>query len=627
MTDLRALSPGEIGTLESAGCTADDWSNVRVGGDFRAAGVRAAHFAGRIEIAGAVSIRSAAVENCSLANGVAIHNVAGRIANYDIAEGARIVGVGRMVTNPGATFGNGAEVEVVNEGGGRVVRLYDGLSSQTAYLQAMYRYRSALQERLGALIDSYVDSVRSDRGTVGRHAVVESVATIGDVRIGAHARVVGAARLENGTILSEEAAPAFVGANVVAESFIVAEGAKVDSGAMIDKTFVGQAVKLGKTFSAENSLFFCNCEGFHSEAVAVFAGPYTVTHHRATLLIAGTYSFYNAGSATNASNHMYKLGPVHQGTLERGSKTASGSYMLWPCVVGPFTVVMGKNMANFDTSEFPFSYISIEAGGSVLTPGMNMFTVGTTRDGEKWPARDRRKATEKRDLVRFEVFSPFTAGRMMAGERILNALSASTEKSVKVVRHKGIAIKRLLLRTCAKNYAGGIDRYLFGEILRRADAGSLAADPKGELCREWVDVAGLLVGKSRLESILAAVESGAIASTADLQRALAEACDAYESDAWAWVRDAYRERHGKSVDDLAADDIAEMRTGHRKMTETFVRKLLADAEKEFDEGAQLGFGADGDDDDRVADFESVRGTFEGNSFVKGLKKQLDAIGG
>jgi len=67
---------------------------------------------------------------------------------------------------------------------------------------------------------------------------------------------------------------------------------------ILDGCFVGQSVKLGKQYSAENSAFFANCEGFHGEACSIFAGPYTVTHHKSTLLIAGLFSFFNAGSGT-----------------------------------------------------------------------------------------------------------------------------------------------------------------------------------------------------------------------------------------------------------------------------------------------------------------------------------------
>lgn len=66
------------------------------------------------------------------------------------------------------------------------------------------------------------------------------------------------------------------------------------------------------------------------------AGPFTVSMHKSSLLIAGMYSFLNAGSGSNQSNHMYKLGPIHQGIVERGSKTTSDSYILWPARVGAF---------------------------------------------------------------------------------------------------------------------------------------------------------------------------------------------------------------------------------------------------------------------------------------------------
>ena len=36
---------------------------------------------------------------------------------------------------------------------------------------------------------------------------------------------------------------------------------------------------------------------------------------------------------------MYKLGPIHQGAMERGAKTTSDSYILWPARVGAFSLV------------------------------------------------------------------------------------------------------------------------------------------------------------------------------------------------------------------------------------------------------------------------------------------------
>lgn len=55
---------------------------------------------------------------------------------------------------------------------------------------------------------------------------------------------------------------------------------------MLRRCFVGEGVVIENGFSAENSLFFANSHLNHGEACAVFAGPYTVSHHRSTLLIA-----------------------------------------------------------------------------------------------------------------------------------------------------------------------------------------------------------------------------------------------------------------------------------------------------------------------------------------------------
>lgn len=68
-----------------------------------------------------------------------------------------------------------------------------------------------------------------------------------------------------------------------------------------------------KGFTAHDSLVFSNCSLENGEACALFAGPYTVSMHKSSLLIGCQTSFMNAGSGTNQSNHMYKLGPVHWG--------------------------------------------------------------------------------------------------------------------------------------------------------------------------------------------------------------------------------------------------------------------------------------------------------------------------
>ncbi|MEK6247455.1 MAG: DUF4954 family protein, partial [Planctomycetales bacterium] len=455
----RKLTDDERNALLAAGCTASNWDDVQVEDGFDPTRVVRATFSGTVRIGkqtGSVDVEGidkptgiydATIVDCDIGRNARIANVRVHIANYVIGDNALIEDVGKMVTKPGATFGNGVEVEVLNEGGGREVTLFNQLSAQFAYLMCLHQFQEELVERLTAIAVAFTEKERSDRGKVGQGATVCSVDHLEDINVGEQARLIGASRLVNGTVLSAADAPTLIGADVQAEHFIVAEGTYVTGAAILTNCFVGQGCQVGRQFSAENSLLFANCEAFHGEAVALFAGPYTVTHHKSTLLIAGLMSFYNAGSGTNQSNHMYKLGPVHEGKLERGCKTGSFSYMMWPCLVGPFSVVLGKHKRHFDTSDFPFSMIDANPQGHCrMVPGLNLTTVGTVRDGAKWPARDRRSGAVKRDRISFDVLSPFTVGRMIKGSQRLKQLAEQTDKNVDEVNINGAIVKRVMLR-------------------------------------------------------------------------------------------------------------------------------------------------------------------------------------
>ena len=647
----RPLTSDETSKLASRNCHADDWGKVLVAEPFDPDRVYGVIFHGEVRLGrldGTVTtehgeprragVYRATLEDCTVGDNVLINEVNGYISNYHIASGAMVQGIGVLAAGPEATFGSGVVIEAVNEGGGRGIPIFDTLSAQLAHIMALHRYRPRLIERLEAMVAERVEGVRGSKATVGEGAVVRSVPQITDVRIGPGARVIGAASLSNGTILSEPGAPTSVGSGVVARDFMVAEGSTVSDGAVLERTFVGQGVRIGKHYSAENSLFFANSECFHGEGCSIFAGPYTVSHHKATLMIAGVFSFFNAGSGSNQSNHMYKLGPIHQGAIERGSKTGSFSYLLWPCRVGPFSVVIGKHMGNFDLAELPFSYIEAAGDGrSYAVPGMNLSTVGTVRDGAKWPARDRRAASVKRDLIVFDVLSPYTVGRMLAGEKLCKKLYEETPREIEEVSCGGALVRRLLLRTGRKAYGIGIDMYLLDKVVSRAESGlesaKTPADLRGALAEEkdvvydaeWVDISGLLAARARIAGVEDAIESGELATLDAVDGALRRVFESYRRDEWAWVSRAYADRFGKPPEALSGAELAAAADAWLKVKERYVRSVLADAEKEYDEASRIGFGADGAEGAREADFQAVRGTYDTDGFVRGFERELETV--
>ncbi len=640
-TTWRALTDAEIAQLEQGGSCAEDWSRVRVREGFRPEHVAGCRFTGSVGlgafrapvgVAGAhlpSGVYRSHLHDATVDDDALVADV-GLLSRYDVGRAACVSRTVELAVDEETSFGNGVEIEVLNEGGGREIVLFERLSAQFAYLMACYRHRPRLVEALHRMARDFAAQRRSDRGRVGAGAVVVGCGRVRNVAVGPAAILDGVARLENGTVASNEEAPTRVGTAVQAEDFIVQTGSEVDSGALLTQTFVGQGCRIGRQFSAEGCALFANCEGFHGEAISALAGPYSVTHHKSSILIAGVFSFYNAGSGTNQSNHMYKLGPVHQGVVERGSKTGSFSYLLWPARVGPFSAVLGKHYANFDARNLPFSYVNEEEGRSVLSPAVNLFTVGTRRDGEKWPGRDRRTDPDRLDWIRFEVFSPFTVGRMMAGLDEISALYERAERSQTYVTYKGIAIKRLLCRTAKKHYAMAIDLYLGGMLADRLerDAAPEAALAAPEIAHgpgAWVDVLGLLAPQSAVEEVCDEVESGRAGDLAALEARLSRIHEDYDEAAWAWACEAWRARAGKAPADMSPDElraaVAEWRDAALKLN----RMIRLDAEKEYSVQTRIGFGIDGDEAVRDRDFEAVRGVPETNKFIQGLDAEAREI--
>ena len=640
----RPLSAKEISGLTEQGCTCSDWSCVEVAEGFDTKTVRATHFSGRVRLGvfkkrvtffGGVEkpagISNATIHNCTIGNDVYIDHVRNYIANYVIEHDVVIQNVNLLAVEGESSFGNGTQAAVVNEAGGREIPIYDRLSAQTAYILAFYRHRPKVIERLKAMIAGYTASVTSSMGLVAAGAKLFNCGIIKNLRIGPATVIEGVNRLQNGSINSCVEDPVYIGPGVYAKDFIVCSGAKIADGAIIADCFVGQGAELAKQYSAENSVFFANCGGFHGEACAIFAGPYTVTHHKSTLLIAGQFSFLNAGSGTNQSNHMYKLGPNHQGIVERGSKTASDSYMLWPAKVGPFTVVMGRHYRNSDISDLPFSYLIEHEDESILIPGVNLRSVGTVRDARKWPKRDKRKDPNKLDLINFKLLSPYTIAKMLNGSSLLRNLKATSGENTEYFTYNSVRIPKSSLEGGIRLYEIGIDKFLGNCLISRLQGRQLASvdELRSALAAQtnvgrgkWIDLAGLFAPQEAVEKLLNDIESGAVTTLEQVAEAFRSMHDNYPAYEWAWATSVLQQRICKSIDRITAKDTIDLVARWKSAVVELDQMLYADAKKEFAAPAQIGFGVDGDEASRKADFEQVRGTFDKNSFVHEIEEHI-----
>lgn len=645
MTKYRKLNRTEIERLTAQECMADNWNQVHVAEGFSPAHIAHTRFSGEvylgrfeqeIELPGGLrkhaGLRHVTLHNCTIGNNTLIENIPNYVANYQIGDYCYIQNVNLLLTEGESCFGNNTEVSVLNETGGREVPIYNRLSAQLAYIVAMYRHRPDLIGRLGQMIADYARSVKSTRGTIGNGVHIVNTGTIRNVCIGDACRIEGASRLDNGTINSCTEAPVYIGANVTAEDFIISSGACVSDGVVLSRCFIGQACHLTHLFSAHDSLFFSNCQGENGEACAIFAGPYTVTMHKSSLLIAGMFSFLNAGSGSNQSNHMYKLGPIHQGVVERGSKTTSDSYMLWPAKIGAFSLIMGRHVTHPDTSGMPFSYLIEHGNRSYLVPGANLKSVGTIRDAQKWPKRDRRTDPDKLDCINFNLLSPYTIQKMLQGIDTLQGLKQTSGETSECYSFQSTTIKNSSLEKGINLYTLAVHKFMGNSIIKRLEGVPFAdlddlhsrlqpTDPLGE--GEWIDLAGLIIPKQAMQEEIERIVHQSDYTLEEAEAFFRTLHRRYYDMEWTWVCSKMQRWYGKSIDQLTPQEIIGIVRQWNEAVVSLDRMLYDDARKEFSMISRIGFGVDGSASQRDFDFEQVRGEFESDPFVKMVCRHIE----
>lgn len=644
MEKIRNLQPEEIAILQSQGCQAEDWNNILVSLSFDTRYINKVNFSGTVVLGvfekeftlpGGVKkhsgLRNATLHNCMLGDNILIENTHNYIANYCIKDDCFIENVDVIVVDGMSSFGNNVQVSVLNETGGREVPIYNYLSASMAYVIALYRHRPKLIERLQELIAGYTKRVTADFGVIGANTRIINTGTIRNVVVGGYATIENSTRLENGTVNSNKEAPVYVGDSVIAQDFIISSGAVVADAAKIIRCFIGQSCHVTHNFSAHDSLLFSNCSFENGEACAIFAGPFTVSMHKSSLLIAGMYSFLNAGSGSNQSNHMYKLGPIHQGIVERGSKTTSDSYILWPARVGAFSLVMGRHHHHSDTSDMPFSYLIEKDDETYLVPGVNLRSVGTIRDAQKWPKRDKRTDPNRLDLINYNLLSPYTIQKMMKAVDILKDLQNLVGETSEIYYYQNTRIKNSSLQNALRLYGMAINKFLGNSLIKRLEGTPFEnieevrqqlVPTTREGTGEWVDLSGLILPKDQLDGLITDIEERQINSLEMIDVFFHFMHKLYYDMEWTWAYQKIEEYYKVDLKHITAEKIIELVELWKSSVIGLDEMLYKDAQKEFSLTSMTGFGVDGTRKEKQEDFETVRGAFEQNPFVTAVKEHI-----
>lgn len=591
--EYRALTEEEILVLENRNCWAEAWNNVHVADGFEPRFLHHVLFYGSvylgvfdksIEVSKGFmkhsGINNATLRNVTIGDNCLIENIGNYMNNYRVGNDCYISNVCTIETTEGATYGEGNMISVLNEVGDGNVVLFKDLNSQFAAFMVNHCHDKELKDAIRRLINEEIEFNTPECGTIGDNVKIVNTKEITNTVVYNECEISGASRISDCTILSSPNASVYIGTGVICENTIISDGSSVINSVKIQDCFVGEACQLANGFTASASVFFANSYMSNGEACAAFCGPFTASHHKSSLLIGGMFSFYNAGSATNFSNHAYKMGPMHYGFLERGTKTASGAYLLMPAHIGTFSVCFGKLMHHPDTRNLPFSYLIARGDTMYLSPGRNITTVGLYRDIRKWPKRDVRPQGSQKSIVNFDWLSPFSVGEILHGKKILEDLRNASGENVSSYIYHEYVISANSLKKGIKYYDIALRIYMGAVLKRRLRLDPSLIPPSTDIgVGEWNDLSGLLLPESEEQRIVNDIKNGELESVQDVIERFVEIDKHYREYQWAWtyrlILDYYE------LDEITPEDAGRIRLDYITARRAWIAEITKDAEKEY----------------------------------------------
>jgi len=520
-------------------------------------------------------IYNATLRNVTIGDNCLIENIGNYMNNVTVGDGCYISNVSTIDTHGQPNYGQGHTIAVLNEVGDGNLLLLSELNSQLAALMVKHGDNKPMMDAIKRMVAESVKRSRPSCSTIGDHVKVVNTGVIVNSIIDDGSQLCGVSRLSNCTISSTLENPIIIRTGVICENTIISGGSRLSGSVKLTDCFVGEFCQLENGFTAASSVFFANSFMSNGEACAAFCGPFTVSHHKSSLLIGAMFSFYNAGSATNFSNHAYKMGPMHYGTLERGCKTASGAYLLLPANVGAFSVLFGKLMYHPDTSDLPFSYLIAYSDTMYLKPGRNFATVGLYRDIRKWPKRDRRPQGVRKSVVNFDWLSPFTISEVLRGKKILENLRAASGDNVSTYNYHEYVIKAPFLHMGIKYYDMALRIYMGAVLKRHKPVPPVSTEGEGN----WIDLAGLLMPQSAEDQIIDDIITGRLDSIEAVNARFKALDDNYNELRWAWSYRIILDYYG--IDALTDEAVERIHQDYVTARREWIELIRKDAENEY----------------------------------------------
>lgn len=439
----RELSAREIKILEEAGNTSTDWSKVKITGELLPDRIKNSVFIGEVTIGsldGEVNIEGAPFP-CGIYDSVISHSVllgesllcrVRLLHNYMVKKGAVLFDTGIVSFTPKSSLGNGLELSLAIETGGREVKTFAEITVDIAEQLATRRKDAELLREYEEFIQGYLNLIAKEKGVLGEYSRIISTPTVKNIFLGPFALIKGAAKVEDSTILSNREEKVEIKEGAIVEHSIIQWGSEVTSMSIVSESVLTEHSHVERHGKVTQSLLGPNTGVAEGEVTASLVGPFVGFHHQ-SLLIAALWpeGKGNVGYGANVgSNHTSKA-PDQEIWCGEGTFFGLGTNIKFPAnfTKAPYSIIATGVTTLPQKVEFPFSLINspavslpgVSPAFNEIIPGWvlsdNLFTI--RRNEGKYRKRNKAKRSE----FNFEVLRPDIVDLMIEARKRLKNIA------------------------------------------------------------------------------------------------------------------------------------------------------------------------------------------------------------
>ncbi|MBP7734402.1 MAG: DUF4954 family protein [Spirochaetes bacterium] len=425
---VRTLSDEEIDQLKKQGNICDDWGALLVADGFTADCIFSSAFHGSCRLGALDGTRSAidcstslpagiyrsTIINAEIGNGCVIHD-AGIISNCVVNDGAVLVRNGSITASGSCTFGNGVEIAVGNETGGREILSYAELTIPVAEAVAKRRSDRLLLNDYKEFIGRYVEKCTAPAGYIGKRAIIRNSSTIEDAYVGDGVVIFGATLVKNCTILATPEEKTEIRDGAFVRDSCIQWGSEVASMALVDKSVLCEHSHVERHGKVTMSVIGPNTGIAEGEVTSCLLGPFVGFHHQ-SMLIAGIWPEGKGNIAYGAnigSNHTSKS-PDQEIWCGEGLFFGLGTNIKFPSdfTKAPYSIIATGVDTLPQKLVFPFSLINKPAPVAPgVPPSFNELFPGWVLSNNIYAIRRNEGKYKKRNKARrssftFAVFRP-----------------------------------------------------------------------------------------------------------------------------------------------------------------------------------------------------------------------------